>query len=216
MLFDVPAATNLVIWIVFVLWDPLAIKRKVYEAYAEMQRKMWDAKEAMPMSWYWMRNLFFDAIKITFIYLFLHFHVDFNSHFFITVYVLFVVSELVSKTVDHALMRMRNMWLGWFLTFFLMACSVARLGLVAHSQNVGVFTGTPDHIWILFVVLEAVHLLYLTYLTVIRCPYFFRTFQRWGKNRSWFSAYEPFIEAESTELRSTPQPMKMRHGWKKQ
>ena len=213
MLFGVDSATNLVIWIVFIFWKPLFVSWKSYEAYAKQERRLWIWE--LPLVNYRFYSFFIDVLKIVFIYLFLHFHVDFNSHFFIAVYVLFVVAELVSKTVEYCLINLRNNWMGWFAIFFMMACSAARLGLIAHSKQLGVFTGTADNIWILFVVLESIHLAYLAYLTFIRCPVFMSMFAAWAKNGSLLML-DPLIENDAIELQSTaPSSRQMRHGWKR-
>lgn len=162
MIFDVNAATHLVAWIVFVFWNPLYVSRRAYRWYNERYEagkvsQFGVAPETFGWAW-----LLLDALRVVFIYLFMEMTINVSNYVFITVFVLFVLNELVRKTWSHVFFNWRMPGLALTIALFLWATAVTVVVLIGVTDNLGLNATTPDNYkWMLF----TFYLLYTLWLT---------------------------------------------------
>jgi len=162
MIFDINAATHLVAWIVFVFWNPLYVSRKAYAWYNEKYEEGKVNQFGVAPSTFGVVWFLLDALRVAFIYLFMYMTIDISNYVFVTVFVLFVVNELVRKTWSHVFFNMRAPGLALVIALFLWASAVAIAVLVGITDNLGINATTPDNFkWMIF----TFYMLYVLWLT---------------------------------------------------
>jgi tryptophan-rich sensory protein len=213
MIFDVNAATYLVAWSVFVFWDPLWVSRGAYAWYNEKYDEGKISQFGVApetFGWVWF---FLDCLRVVFIYLFMHMTIDVSRYVFITVFVLFVVNELVRKTWSHVFFNLRQPGLALFIALFLWATAVTIVVLVGITDNLGLDATTPDNFkWMIFS-FYMLYVLWLTYAVLLN--------NEWlqSENGGWrFNFRVPVVlkKSKSEVAAATPtMQSQMRHGWRK-
>ena len=204
MIFDVNAATHLVAWIVFIFWNPLWVGRKAYQWYNEKYDEGKIPQFGVPpetFGWVWF---LLDSLRVVFIYLFMYMTIDVSNYVFITVFVLFVVNELVRKTWSHVFFNRRQPGLALFIALFLWATAVAIVVLVGITNNLGLNGTVPDNFkWMIFA-FYMLYVLWLTYAVLLN--------NEWiqSENGGWsLKLRMPVIIKEN---KSKPS---VHHGWKR-
>lgn len=200
MIFDVNAATYLVSWIVFIFWNPLWVSRAAYDSY---RQKYEDGKLAQfgvapeTFGWVWF---FLDCLRVVFIFFFMHMTINVSQYVFITVFVLFVVNELVRKTWAHVFFNLKQPTFALFIALFLWATAVAIVVLVGITSNLGLNATTPDNFkWMIFS-FYLLYVLWLTYAVLLNNEWLQSTGNGWKFD---------FRPKKATTFQSQP-----RHGWK--
>lgn len=168
MIFDVQAATNLVVWIVFVYWNPFPMGENSYDYYRENYEKK--LKNFIPLApWLFAPFWFFlNAMRVAYIFLFMQSissSSDLTSyHLTLPIYILFVVGELLQKSWTPVFFQLKRPGLAFVIGFLIFGTAGSIIGLTAAHE---IFNANDYVAWILCIVFFSAYALWIAFANTI-------------------------------------------------